>query len=93
MRVEQAVTITSVSLYVGTGGGAGTNNTIRVTDGVNNCDAVFSCASLTATGVQDAIPTGTCNFAENAPLRVCELTAGCTPDPNLRNVAVKGFYR
>lgn len=93
-RTLENITATSMSVYVGASSGAGTNNVLRLSDGTNNCDATFACSSLNSPGLKEATSmTGTCSFAAGSFLTICVTTAGCTPDPNVRNIALKGYYR
>lgn len=82
--------VTHISVYVSNNAGGGTNNILRISDGVNNCDATFSCATLGTTGNKGATVTGSCSFAAGASLTISETVAGCTPDPTLKNIVVRG---
>lgn len=82
--------VTHVAMYVSNSSGAGTNNVIRISDGSNNCDATFSCATLGTTGNKGATTTGNCTFAAGASLTIAETVAGCTPDPTVKNIVVRG---
>lgn len=85
-------TVTHISIYVSNAAGAGTNDVLRVTDGTNNCEVTFSCASdLNTTGVKFKTPSGTCVFAAGASLVLSETTAGCAPDPTLKNITIMGW--
>lgn len=93
LRIDSPITITGVSMHVSAAGGGGTSNTIRLTDGANNCDAVFACSGLTTTGPKEAVLDGGCNLVAPTQVTISELLAGCTPDPNVRNIAIRGYYR
>lgn len=89
--LQTPFTVTNVAIYVSNAGGAGTNDIIRISDGTNNCDATFSCGSvLNTTGVKSVAPTGSCTFPAGANLVLSETTAGCTPDPTLKNIIFRG---
>ena len=84
-------TVRYTSIRTASVAGAGTNNTIRISDGTNNCDAVFDCATdLNTSGNKMKVPTGTCIFPPNVFLTFSETAAGCTPDPNLSSIAAIG---
>lgn len=90
---EQACTIRNVHLQISNVAGAGTNNTMRISDGVSNCDAVFSCATLSTTGGKQVDTTGSCVFAAGSLLSIAETTSGCTPDPTIQTVTVTGWLQ
>lgn len=90
--ITRPFTVTQHSIYVSNTAGAGTNNVIRVSDGTNNCDTTWSCASdLNTTGAKIKSPTGDCAFAAGACLTVSETTAGCAPDPTLKSITIRGW--
>lgn len=92
MNLLYGFTVVEVTFLVTAIAGAGTNNVIRISDGTNNCDVTFSCTTeLNTTGVKTKAPSGTCTFATGADLTFSETTAGCTPDPTIRSLSIRGI--
>lgn len=92
--ITRPFTVTRVSIYTSSTAGAGTNDVLRISDGTNNCEATFSCASdLNTTGAKIKSPSGNCAFAAGACLTISETTGGCTPDPTLKTLTFQGWHQ
>jgi hypothetical protein len=82
-----AYTVTSVSGFVAAG--AGTTQTLRFTDGVNNCDCPVDCA----TGGQNFTCTGGCTFAASTQVVSLITSDGCTSPPTVKGILTPAGYR
>lgn len=93
--LRQPFEVTHVSLGIGSpAAGAGTNNQIRIAqvDGGSPCTATFPCASIsTANSATVQTATGSCTYPAGTCLVISETSAGCTPDPALNSINVRGW--
>lgn len=94
LPASRGATITAIDMHVYTGGGGGAGTTVvRVTDGTNNCDATFACATTNAAGVPRVAPSGTCSFAAGAQLRMSVTATGCTStQPSVTTISALGAW-
>jgi hypothetical protein len=81
-----AYTITSVSGFIGAG--AGTTQTLRFTDGTNNCDCSIAC-----TGATNLTCSGNCSFAASTGVYSEIVSDGCTSPPTVKGLLVPTGYR
>lgn len=82
-----AYTITSVSGLISAG--AGTTQTLRFTDGVNNCDCSIDC-TLGATNLSC---TGNCTFAASTGVVSAIVSDGCTTPTTVKGILTPAGYR
>jgi hypothetical protein len=85
---DRGVVITSVAMYVFTGGGGGAGTTVlHVTDGTSTCVATFLCTDTSGTGTKSGTLSGTCTFGANKWITIGVNASTCTTtQPSARNM-------
>lgn len=84
-------TITGVSGSIAAG--AGTTQTLRFTDGVNNCDCSIDCTVGTSSGASPLICAGNCTFAASTQVAPLITADGCTTPTTARGELHPAGYR
>lgn len=87
------VTQVSTRVNIASGGGAG-NTVVRISDGIQDCDATLTCAASQTTGNKQFTLSGTCFFSPGALLQATVVTAGCTTtQPSVVMLVVAGYWQ